>query len=116
MITIEGEIPHVDFDVNGKTERVQFTGARVVQFWRLAREVYGWDKLPTSEIGRIIESNAPIEVDEDRVIAAVDSFLPEGLRGCLRYQQAIAAFREAFEITLAEMFAPVEDAKKKLTS
>lgn len=120
-IEIKGTIPALEFNVNGQIERIEFTGARVVTFWRMTREALGWSKLPLDEISKRVQeivdaskSGKPLafDVDEDRVISAVESILPASLHG-LRYQQALEAFREALTITLSEMFFEQDDTVKK---
>ncbi len=106
MVKIEGRIPEMVFEINGKPEVVQFFGARVSEFWRRAREAFGWTETPIAEIAKRMqaihdaaEKGEPVEVklDEDKVFAAVDSILPLGLKGALRYQQYKSAFNEALK-------------------
>ncbi|HUW34765.1 MAG TPA: hypothetical protein VM223_24415 [Planctomycetota bacterium] len=118
MVKVEGRIPEITFEVNGQPERVMFTGALVVEFWKLARGAFGWDKLPIKDIIERINNSqkdgaAPLECDEAKIIAAVDAIAPKGLKGQMRYQQCGKAFNEALSIVLDEMFTPIEDVKKK---
>ena len=122
-VKVQGLIPEVEIELDGDAkERIQMTGRRVATFWIACRRAFGWDKLPfkalTEKIMSIVKAQnegaeTGLEVDEEKLIEAVDLILPDGLRGNLRYPQYHAVFNEAFGITVGEVFAPRDDVKKK---
>jgi hypothetical protein len=99
-------------------------GHRVHAFWPLARMVVGWHMLTTKELlGKFKEIAAqlelfeetegkeggyPLEMDEPELCKAVDTILPEALRGGLRSRAYKQIFMDAFRICLVEIFHPAE--------
>lgn len=119
MIKIEGTIPQIEFELPGGAKQiVQMTGHKVAAFWLAIRKMLGWHKRPIKDIVAEMQERAKsgemsLEFDEVQAMEAADLLLPPELAGQLTYSQYMAFIDEAVNITIANVFAPVEEGKKK---
>jgi len=127
---IARKIPEIEIivrDEDGKELRrdtIPMTGLRVTKFFKLARHAIGWENLRQEQmrrnVGLILQVIKPEkgeefkepEVDEERMIEAVEDLLPDHVRGCLHLEEYREVWREAFAITISLIFLQRPSQKK----